>query len=449
IQDLVQFNDPVFAAANNDPRYRVKPIPGRDSDNFEPRLGFNWNPRTSSNGFLGWITGGDKLVVRGGYTRTHDYAYTNIALNIWSSFPFVAAFNLTNVPNAFANYKTLPVDPAIFTRTQVTDDFHSPTYDSFSFEFQREITRDLVFRVGYVGSKGTGLFESIDGNPVRFRTAVPSAANPAIRTDPTTGPIRLRANSGSSIYHSMQASMEKRLSSGFSAGVHFTWSSFIDSMSEIFNNSNSEIALAQDPYNRALDRGRSSYDRPLRLAGNFVYELPIYRDQQGFVGRLLGGWQLNSNFNFQSGAPFSPLNPSDLSGTLGGLASAIGIATRPNVATNINMSGMSVEDLFALRGTVNASGNALFRALQPGQRIGDAGRNILRSDGLNNVDFGLLKNTRIGENQRLQIRADFFNATNTRDFGTPNSVVTSTGFLRQWDTNGGNRRIIVGIRYVF
>jgi Carboxypeptidase regulatory-like domain len=450
IQDLTEFNDPVFAASGNDPRFRVTPIPGRDKNNFQPRLGFNWNPRTSNDGIMGFLTGGDKLVIRGGYTRTHDYAYTNIALNIWSSFPFVAAFNLPNVPNAFATFQNLPLDPTSFTRTQVTPDFHSPVYDSFSFELQREVTRDLVFRVGYVGSKGTGLFESIDGNPVRFRTNVPTAGDPAIRTDPTTGPIRLRANSGSSIYHSMQASMEKRLSRGVSAGIHFTWSSFIDSMSEIFNNSNAEIALAQDPYNRRLDRGRSSYDRPLRLAGNFVYELPFFSDQKGLTGHVLGGWQLNSNFNFQSGAPFSPLNPSDISGTLGGLASAIGIATRANVNTNLDVSNMSVEQLFALRGVVSsATGNALFSSLQPGQRIGNAGRNILRADGLNNVDFGLLKNTRIGENQRIQLRADFFNFTNTRDFGTPNSVVTSPGFLRQWDTDGGNRRIIVGIRYVF
>ena len=449
IQDLVEFNNPVLAASGNDPRFRVNPIPGRDTNNYEPRLGFNWNPHTSNNGIMGFLASGDKLVIRGGYTRTHDYAYTNIALNIWSSFPFVAAFNLTNVPNAFATYQSLPVNPAIFTRTQVTPDFHSPVYDSFSFELQREVTRDLVFRVGYVGSKGSGLFESIDGNPVRFRTNPPTAGDPAVRTDPTTGPIRLRANSGSSIYHSMQASVEKRLSRGVSAGVHFTWSSFIDTMSEIFNNSNAEIALAQDPYNRRLDRGRSSYDRPLRLAGNFVYELPFFSDQKGFTGHVLGGWQLNSNFNFQSGAPFSPLNPSDISGTLGGLASAIGIATRANVNTNLDVSRMSVEELFAARGTVNSAGNALFRALVAGERVGNAGRNILRADGLNNVDFGLLKNTRIGENQRLQFRADFFNFTNTRDFGTPNSVVTSPGFLRQWDTDGGNRRIILGIRYVF
>jgi len=495
IADLLQENDPVFAAAGNDPRFRVTPIPGRDNDNFEPRLGFNWNPRTSTDGILGFITGGDKLVLRGGYTRTHDYAFTNIALNIWSSFPFVAAFNQTNVPNAFATYQNLPVNPAVFTRTEVTPDFSSPQYDSFNLEVQRELTRDIVVRIGYVGSKGTGLFESIDGNPVVFRNDLAnSVTNPPVRTDPTRGPVRLRANSGNSIYHSMQASLEKRLTRGFSAGVHFTYSSFIDTMSEIFNNSNSEIALAQDPYNRNLERGRSSYDRPLRLAGNAVYELPFFRDQKGFTGHVLGGWQLNAFLNFQSGAPFSPLNGTDPTGTLGGLASAVGIATRTNIYTQLDISRMSVQELFAadqrLRAQAQAEAQAILATLPlttqsgplpgtlpntlfgvsqgrvvraangtlsvlvdfvglPSGRVGSAGRNILRADGINNLDFGILKNTRISETQKIQLRADFFNATNTRDFGTPNSIVSSNGFLNQWGTDGGNRRIVVGVRYIF
>jgi Carboxypeptidase regulatory-like domain len=456
IADLLHENDPVFRASGNDPRYRVTPIPGRDNDNFEPRLGFNWNPRTDTGGVLGFLTGGDKLVIRGGYTRTHDYAFTNIALNIWSSFPFVAAFNKQNVPNAFATYLNLPIDPVEFTRTQVTADFSAPQYDSFNIEVQREITRDLVMRVGYVGSKGTGLFESIDGNPRRL-FCVPNALRPAeCNADPTIGTIRLRANSGSSIYHSMQTSLEKRLTRGFSAGVHFTWSTFIDTMSEIFNNSNSEIAVAQDPYNRRLERGRSSYDRPLRLAGNVVYELPFFSEQNGFAGHVLGGWQVNAFLNFQSGAPFSPLNGTDPSGTLGGLATAIGIATRPNVNGTFDFSNLSVEELFALRGTVNTGGNALFRVLNcptptatTCERAGNAGRNILRADGINNIDFGILKNTRISETQKIQLRADFFNFTNTRDFGTPNSTITAAGFLNQWATDGGNRRVIVGVRYVF
>jgi hypothetical protein len=458
IADLVKFNDPVFAASGNDPRFRVRPIPPKDKNNLEPRLGFNWNPR-HEGGPLGWLTGGDRLVLRGGYARTHDYAFTNIALNIWSSFPFVAAFNLTNVSNAFATFRSLPVNPATFTRTQVTPDFHAPTYDSFSLEVQRELTKDIVLRVGYVGSKGNGLFESIDGNPVVFRTApANSTTNPPVRTDPTTGPIRLRANSGNSIYHSMQTSLEKRLSRGFSAGLHFTWSSYIDTMSEIFNNSNAEIAVAQDPYNRAAERGRSSYDRPLRLAGNFVYELPWFQNQKGFVGHLVGGWQFNGFLNFQSGAPFSPLNGVDTTGTIGGLGSAIGIATRPNVITTLDLAHMTVAELFALRGTIStATGNALFRTLQCTgsgaatvcERVGNAGRNILRADGINNMDFGIVKNTRLGETQNFQIRADFFDVTNTRDFGTPQSVITNSGFLNQWGTDGGNRRIILGLRYTF
>ncbi len=469
IQDLVDFNQPVLAAANNDPRFVLRPVPGRDNNNFQPRLGFNWNPQTSSDGVLGWLTGGDKLVVRGGFTRTHDYAYTNIALNIWSSFPFVAAVSsfpttstlplgaapvdctltprppacVTVIPNAFALLQNPPFDPATVNRTIVDENFHMPVYDSLSFELQREFTRDLVLRVGYVGTKGTGLFESVDANPTIIGCTGASAANNFCRTIPNQGPTRLRTNSGMSIYHSLQTSLEKRLSSGFSAGLHYTYSSFIDTMSEIFNVSSGEIAVAQDSYNRRADRARSSFDRPHRIAGNFVYELPYFRDQNGFAGHVLGGWQLNSQFSLQSGSPFTPLNGSDPAAALASISALVGNAIRPNLNTNLDLSSMSVEDI------LRAGGRSLFTPITAAQRIGNVGRNVLRSDGINNIDFGILKNTRIGENQRLQLRADFFNFTNSRDFGIPNSTVTSNNFLNQWGTDGGNRRIIVGLRYVF
>ena len=457
IQDLVDFNQPVLAAANNDPRFVLTPVPGRDNNNFQPRIGFNWNPHTSSDGVMGWLTGGDKLVLRGGYTRTNDYAYTNITLNIWSSFPFVAAVssfptitapnlagqNVSVIANAFSVLQTPPFSPNTVNRTIVDEDFHMPVYDSLSLEVQREFTRDLVLRVGYVGTKGTGLFESVDANPTLVGCLQASAANNFCRAIPNQGPTRLRTNSGMSIYHSLQTSLEKRLSSGFSAGVHYTYSSFIDTMSEIFNVSSGEIAVAQDSYNRRSDRARSSFDRPHRLAGNFVYELPYFRDQKGFTGRVLGGWQLNSFFTLQSGSPFTPLNGSDPAGALASISSLVGNAIRPNLNTTLDISGMSVEEILA------AGGRSLFTPITAAQRIGNAGRNTLRSDGINNIDFGILKNTRIGENQRLQLRADFFNFTNSRDFGIPDSRVTSNNFLNQWGTDGGNRRIVVGLRYVF
>lgn len=456
IEDLVDFNQPVLAAFNNDPRFVLRPVPGRDNNNFQPRIGFNWNPQTGG-GVLGWFTGGDKLVLRGGYTRTHDYAFTNIALNIWSSFPFVAAVSsfptvaATNlngqtvnvIANAFTALQNPPFNPDTVNRTIVDENFHMPVYDSLSFEVQREFTRDLVLRVGYVGTKGTGLFESVDANPTVIGCTVATAANNFCRSIPNQGPTRLRTNSGMSIYHSLQTSLEKRLSSGFSAGLHYTYSTFIDTMSEIFNVSSGEIAVAQNSYDRRADRARSSFDRPHRLAGNFVYELPYFRDQRGFTGHVLGGWQFNSQFSLQSGSPFSPLNGSDPAIALASISSLVGNAIRPNVNTSLDLSSMSVEEI------LRAGGRSLFSTITAAQRVGNAGRNILRSDGINNVDFGILKNTRIGENQRLQLRADFFNFTNSRDFGIPNSIVTSGNFLNQWGTDGGNRRVVVGLRYVF
>jgi hypothetical protein len=397
-------------------------------------------------------------VVRGGYTRTHDYAYTNIALNIWSSFPFVAAVSsfptvpavplgggnaVSVIANAWTTLQSPPFDPNTVNRTIVDEDFHMPQYDSLSFEMQREFTRDLVFRVGYVGTKGTGLFESVDANPTLVGCLVANAANNFCRSIPNQGPTRLRTNSGMSIYHSLQTSLEKRLNRGVSFGLHYTYSSFIDTMSEIFNVSSGEIAVAQNSYDRRADRARSSFDRPHRLSGNFLYELPWFQDQRGFTGHVLGGWQVNSAFSLQSGSPFTPLNGSDPAIALASISSLVGNAIRPNLNTNLDLSGMSVEEI------VRAGGRSLFTPITAAQRVGNVGRNVLRSDGINNIDVGIMKNTRIGENQRLQLRADFFNFTNSRDFGIPDSTVTSANFLNQWGTDGGNRRIVVGIRYVF
>ncbi|HEV2881456.1 MAG TPA: carboxypeptidase-like regulatory domain-containing protein [Pyrinomonadaceae bacterium] len=507
--DLVPINNRIVAANGNDERFRFTPVPGADKNNLQPRLGFNYNPRTDGDGVLGWLTGGDKLVIRGGYARTHDSNFININLNIASAFPFVAAINLpaTGAFSAIPTAQPAGLNPATFARTIVAEDFRAPVYDQFSLEMQRELTSDLVLRVGYVGTKGRDLFQTIDGNPrqpsnrifvsdARFsqadnatlfpnvdpatRQLIAAARAPGTPNNPcrvdiidptncTRGVIRLRANGGESDYHSMQVSLDKRLSRGFSAGVHYTWSSFIDTASELFNPSGGEVAVSQNSFDRDADRGRSTYDRPQRLSGNFVYELPFFREQQGLAGHVLGGWQFNGFFTFQSGAPFTPLNGADPTGALNGIDGLVGNAIRANVNQNLDYGNMTVEELFALRGPVTAAGNNLFRALQctgplapdstaaqprylPSatcERFGDAGRNILRADGIGNLDFGIIKNTRLAENVRLQLRADMFNATNTRNFGIPNTTVNSGAFLNQWTTNGGNRRIIVGARLVF
>ncbi len=451
---LKDLNERILAANGNNPGFRFDPEPKVDKNNFMPRVGFNWNPRTSDSGVLGFITGGDKLVIRGGYSRTYDANFININLNVFSSFPFVAVQNVSTT-GAFTNLRntTAPnvAQPNRLTRTIVSGDFRAPATDQFSLELQRELTRDSVLKVGYIRTRGTGLFQTVDGNPClpgRICRPVTVAGvvnqNFGNRVNPNMETIRLRTNSGSSTYNALQVSFDKRLSNNFSAGFHYTYSSFIDDGSEIFNPSGGEVAVSQDSFNRRADRARSSYDRPHRFTGNFVYELPFFREQNGFLGRVLGGFQVNSLFTVQSGAPFTVLLGADPACAVCGIDGLVGTPIRPNLNTNLNLSSMTIPEILA------AGGTSLFRGLDPGQRVGNAGRNILRADDIFNIDFGIIKNTRITENVRFQLRADMFNALNHRNFGIPTTAISSgANFLNQWGTDGGNRRIILGARVVF
>jgi len=453
---LIELNERVLAANPNEAVLRLTPVPKADRNNLEPRVGFNWVPRTSDTGIVGFLTGDDRLSLRGGYARTHDYAFLTIAQNTASSFPYVAAISRSNLANAFTALQNTPAgvpagtDPNLLTRSIVAEDFRSPLADQFSVEVQRQIGQNLAFRIGYVGTFGKDLFQTIDGNP-RPAFCGPSCTT---RLDPTRGVIRLRANTARSWYHSMQTGVEKRLSHGLSAALHYTWSRYIDTASDIFNPSTGEVGVAQDSHDIDADKGRSSYDRPHRLTGNFVWQLPVMRSQRGIAGKMLGGWQVGAFFTFQSGAPFTPLNGADPTGALSGIDSLIGNAIRPNLNTNLDLSKLTIPEIIAAGGAAGPA--SLFRRLCgmpsaacPGERVGNAPRNLLRADGIGNVDFSLIKNTRLRRSQNLQIRVEMFNATNTRNFGIPDSRVNSAGFLNQWATDGGARKIWGAVRFTF
>ena len=435
-----RLSERIVAANGNNPAFRLDPVPKTDTNNFMPRIGFNWNPRTRERGVIGFVTGGDKLVIRGGYARTYDANFMNLHVNVVLSFPFVATQTFSP-PHSFASVRgTISptiTQPGRFSRTIVSKDIHAGASDQFSLEIQRELAKDVVMKVGYIRTRGTGLLQTVDGNPCKITSSSCSPPNFGNRVNPNLELVTLYTNSASSTYDALQLSLTKRLSKNFSGGFHYTWSSFIDDASDVFNPSTSENSRAQNSFDRRADRARSAYDRPHRLTGNFVYELPFYERQRGFAGRVLGGWQINSFFTFQSGAPFTvSLGGTDPFGT--------GNPIRPNLNTTLDLSSMTITEILA------AGGFRLFSNLATGQRFGNAGRNILRADGIRLVDFGIIKNTRVTELVRVQFRADIFNLLNGRNFGIPSATFSSrSNFLDQWATNGGNRRIILGARLVF
>src|SRR5262249_45276940 len=94
IDSLYPVNDRIVAANGNNPLFRYNSRPPRDTNNFMPRFGFNWNLSGTGVHML------NKLVLRGGYARSYDYAFLNMALNITSAFPFQAAFSNPRIPNS-------------------------------------------------------------------------------------------------------------------------------------------------------------------------------------------------------------------------------------------------------------------------------------------------------------------------------------------------------------
>ena len=110
--------------------------------------------------------------MRGGYARTHDYAFLNIALNIVSSFPYVAAINRIEpvecVPadSEHAGRRPAGLNPNTLTRTVVGEDFRAPYRGSVQPRVPAAaVERIWSMRVGYVGTLGKDLFQTLDGNP--------------------------------------------------------------------------------------------------------------------------------------------------------------------------------------------------------------------------------------------------------------------------------------------
>jgi hypothetical protein len=330
-------------------------------------------------------------------------------------------------------------NPNILVRTIVSPDFRSPYAEQFSLQFQRELPGNWAYTLGYVGTKGTAMLQSTDGNPT---APTPPGTPRSRRVNPDRGVIRERCNCTASIYHSLQTSIERRLAQNFTMAAHYTWSAFIDGASEIFNPSTSgEIAFPQDPFDRASERARSTYDRPHRFSVNGVFELPWLSEQRGAAGKVLGGWQINGFLTFQSGAPFGALNGADPGGLVTG--NLVGTSIRPHLNTNLDLSSMKVREIQA------AGGRSLFLPATVAAPIGNAGRNIFRADGINRLDFGIIKNINVTETNRFQIHANFFNALNTRDWGIPEGVFTSAAFLNEGAFEVPARRIQVGLRYTF
>jgi hypothetical protein len=371
---------------------------------------------------------------------------------------------------------------------------------------QRELARNLVIDVGYVGSRAVRLpiqTANLNQLPPAFldfaRTnfnqpgTCPTASNPQAAcasvsqffTQPVSNPffgiitnpnssLRLatvqraqllkpfpqyntvslfRPHWGMSNYHALQVNLQKRFSDGLSATANYTWSRLLDTGGVGNGAAFLDATAIEDIYDFAGEYSLSTLDVPHRFVAAWSYELPVGRGKRfgkgwgGFVNALLGGWQTSGSWTWQSGTPF----PIVATNTL-----PIGAATRrPDRLPGNASLGKQARDN-ARRGGSWFDTN-LF-AVPADFTLGNAARTYtdVRRDTYKNVNLSFLKNWFWAEGrQKLQLRAEFLNVFNLVVFGTPGNNVNvapndqQTGF-GQVRTQGNTPRIIQFVaRYTF
>ncbi len=294
---------------------------------------------------------------------------------------------------------------------------------------QQQIGKGRVAELAYAGTKGTRLIDARDINQ-----PIASPQQPNLRPNPQ---LRRHRYSGiaqaNSIYHSLQARLQQRMTAGLSLLASYTWSKSIDDSSNFFSSAG-DPNFPQNSYNLRAERGLSNFDVRQRFSIAMSYDIPLARGH-----RWLGGWQTNGILSFQSGRPFTValLSDDDNSNT-GQSILGFGANDRPNVAGNPKLSSPSPDMWF----------NTSAFALPAYGTFGNSGRNILTGPSLQTVNLALVKNTKFAERATLQFRAEAFNTLNHPNFNLPDIFLGSPTFGKILSA-GDPRHIQLGLKLLF
>ena len=287
----------------------------------------------------------------------------------------------------------------------------TPNVQQWNFTVERQFATSLVARVGYVGTRGTHLNLNLDEN-----VAAPGpGAVPARRPYPSVATISAWEPRGPSSYNGLQASLEKRFTSGVSFLAAYTYSRSLDEGAGGNSSTGESRINIQNPRNLSADYGLSNFNYDQRFTLSSVYQMPFGKGRKFLsnAGRLtdalVGGWQISSIVTAQSGAPFSVSLSTPTANT--------GTFTRPNRICNGNLPSS--------KQTINAFYDTSCFVTPALNTFGNAGRNILIGPGLGTWDLGADKDFALTERFALQFRSEFFNVLNRANFGLPNGSIGS------------------------
>jgi outer membrane receptor protein involved in Fe transport len=445
--------------------------------NFEPRVGFSWDP--FKNG---------KTALRGGFGMFDvlPMLYTTITM-VGRGAPFTE-IGATNSASTLAGKFPGMVNPNTDLGPKSLEYEHveqKPPRNyvmQWNLNLQRELAPNLAMVVGFAGSHGVHQALRVDDANIVFPTLTsagylwpvvpfmdPKANNPSL---PSPGPgnqintfnsgaIRSLFWAGDSFYSALEVGVVKKMSHGFQVQGSFTWGKSIDNNSGATNGDTLANAFSSIHwFDLRTSRAVSDYNIPRVLVINANWQVPTSKSASGPVAFLANGWELGAIFKANDGYPFSPTFGSN--GDPLGLASTDPWAfpnrlTTPNCASLINPRSTTKylkAECFAVptapasffTGSTpmcssdprffgdNKTGNAFGTAPQCFNLAGSSGRNVVYGPGLTNLDFSLFKNNsvkRISETFNAQFRVEVFNILNHANFAPP-----TVSKLDVFDANG-------------
>ena len=282
-------------------------------------------------------------------------------------------------------------------------------FQSYNVTVQKEFAGNILAQVGYVGMHAVKLQRSLNVNYGQVGGG--NASLPLFKFGHTTNATTLFFD-GASKYNSLQSTITKRLSKGFTTQLAYTYSKLITMNASI---------LIPEYKNRNYYTDANDRTHHIALSGN--YQLPFGKGQQyfksGIAATVLGDWNLSGLYNHWSGVPFSVI--------------AAGASCNcPNNTQTADLVNTNV-GVGRLRGSAATSSanpaDAYFDVLSyrpvTDVRFGTSGFNQLRGPGSDNIDMSLMKMIRFKERWGFQIRGEALNLTNTAHFAVPGNNVSN------------------------
>lgn len=323
--------------------------------------------------------------------------------------------------------------PRLFPFTLTSQDpvFKIPVAWNWNATFQRDVGWGTTVEVGYVGRRGIHNQRKRNINQLFPGTvqANPGANVNALRPFLGLGILGLAENSGLSMYHGLQVSIERRFATNFHFGLAYTYSKSRD-------NSSSLTDVLPNSYDDRGYWGLSDFDRTHVFILNSIYDVPYFKGTSNWANRILGNWQLSGIYQAQSGTPFSVRNNVDVAGVGAGSGNQFW-----------NLVGDPHTEPTGFTDSAVWFNKAAF-AVPAAGTFGVQPRNSLRNPGFWNIDGAVRKNFPTFERQLLQFRFEMFNVLNHPNWGGANANPTS-GSFGLVTGKSGNRVLQLALKYIF